>query len=117
MTNIFELEEKLKSLLLRDVKFSINGKTIKEGKVKVFNTKQFFINFSLDDGNDSREFKVLYPYNHTELENGFLFDYCLSAFCPRTEDVYWKMKMTDSSSSSKYHESYLLLTFDEPSVG
>lgn len=112
MTNIFKLEDDLKKVLLRDVEFSINGKTIKKGKVRVFNTKQFFINFVLEDGDNLKEFKVSYPYDYEKTRNGFKFDYCLSAFCPRTEEVYWKMKMTDSSNASKYHENYFWLTFE-----
>ena len=97
---------------MREVSFEINGKVLKKGKVQVFNTKQFFINFEIAQGDDTKEFRVLYPYDYEESENGFRFDYCLSAFCPRTEETYWKMKMTDPSNSSKYHENYLWLTFE-----
>lgn len=111
MNNLFKLEDKLKKCLLRNVQFTLNGKVLRGGKVRVFNSKQFFINFNLENDGNVKDFKVLYPYECEELENGFRFDYCLSAFCPRTEDVYWKMKMTNSDNCSKYHENYLYLTF------
>lgn len=112
MNKFFKLENDLKNSLLRHVSFEIGDKKIKEGKVKVFNTKQFFINFELENDGEVKEFRVTYPYSYKVTDKGIMFDYCLSAFCPRTEEVYWKMKATNSSSSSKYHEEYLWLLFD-----
>lgn len=102
-----KLEEQLKSIILKSVDFQIDGKSVKQGKIKVFNTKQFFIRFKLETENDTREYDLPYPFKVTKTSYGYLFDYCLSAFCPRTEDIYWKMLMMNKSEASKLHNNYL----------
>lgn len=104
---MYKLEEDLKFLILKNVEFKINDKIIKKGKVKIFNTKQFFIKFKIESLDDVKEFELPYPYRVVKTSNGFLFDYCLSAFVPKTEEVFWKMKTFNSSESSKLHENYL----------
>lgn len=111
---MIELEEQLKVLMLKNIEFQLNGKSYKKGKVKVFNTKQFFIKFKLETPNDIREYELPYPYRVEKLINGFLFDYCLSAFIPKTEESFWKMKTMDTSESSKLHDNYLYI-ITEPS--
>lgn len=104
---MYKLENDLKSLILKNVEFKINDKIIKRGKVKIFNTKQFFIKFKIENSDGVKEFELPYPYKTYKLNNGFLFDYCLSAFVPNTEEVFWKMKTLNSSESSKIHDNYL----------
>ena len=97
----------MKDVMLKTVDFQIDGKSVKKGRVKVFNTKQFFIRFKLENDNESREYDLPYPFKVTKTTTGYLFDYCLSAFCPRTEDLYWKMLMMNKSEASKLHNNYL----------
>jgi hypothetical protein len=106
---MIKLENQLKDLMLKHVEFKIDGKVIKRGKVKVFNTKQFFVKFKLEYGDDIKEYEIPYPYRVDKLRNGYLFDYCLSAFCPRTEEVYWRMKTLSKEDCSKIHENYLFV--------
>lgn len=104
---MYKLENDLKFLILKNVEFKINNKTLKKGKVKIFNTKQFFIKFKMENSDGVKEFELPYPYKVSNIHNGFLFDYCLSAFIPDTEEVFWKMKTMNSTDSSKLHESHL----------
>ena len=104
-----KLEDKLKFLILEDVEFKINDKIYKKGKIKIFNTKQFFVKFKIDTGDSIKEFELPYPYKTYNTANGLIFDYCLSAFIPPTEESYWRMKSLNSSDSSKIHESYMYI--------
>lgn len=103
------LEEKLKDLILKDIDFQIDGKSIKKGKIRVFNTKQFFIKFKVETDGEAKDFEIPYPFKVIKNETGYLFDYCLSAFCPRTEDAFWKMFLMDKSESSKLHNNHLMV--------
>jgi hypothetical protein len=103
------LENQLKSLILKNVEFKLDEKVIKRGKVKVFNTKQFFIKFKLEYDGGMKEYELPYPYNVVKNDNGFVFDYCLSAFCPKTEESYWKMRTVNKDEASKIHENYLFI--------
>lgn len=104
-----KLERQLKSLVLKNLEFQLDGKSIKRGKLRIFNTKQFFIKFKLEHNNEVKDFELPYPYNIQKLDNGYLFDYTLSAFIPRTEEVYWKMMCIDKSEASKLHNNYLFI--------
>jgi len=102
-----QLEEQLKDIILKNVDFQIGGKSIKSGKVKVFNTKQFFIRFKLESETHTREYDLPYPFKVTKVSDGYVFDYCLSAFCPKTEELHWKMLLMNKSDASKLHNNYL----------
>lgn len=93
--------------MLQNVEFKIDNKIIKRGKIKVFNTKQFFIKFKIEYLNVTKEYELPYPFKIIKTNDGFLFDYCLSAFCPPTEEVYWRMMTMNRSNISKIHNNYL----------
>jgi len=93
--------------MLDTVEFKIDDKVLKRGQIKVFNTKQFFIKFKLDIEGDYKDYELPYPYRVEKVPDGFIFDYCLSAFIPKTEEVFWKMTCLDKSGASKLHNSYL----------
>lgn len=103
-----KLEQELKDLILKNIEFKLDGKTIKRGKLRVFNTKQFFIKFKLET-DVIKEYELPYPYQWIKTDAGFIFDYCLSSFCPKTDELYWKMKMINSTDASKIHEKYLFI--------
>lgn len=111
---MFKLEKELKDIILQNVDFQIDGKSVKRGKIKVFNTKQFFIRFKLEQENKLVEYDLPYPFKLIKNYNGYIFDYCLSAFCPRSEELYWKMKMMDKSEASRLHDNYLHIITKTP---
>lgn len=106
---IEQLEEKLKDVILQTVEFVVDGKPIKQGKIRVYNTKQFFIKFKLENGDESKDMELPYPYRLEKIGNSYLFDYCLSAFCPPTELVFYKMKLLNKENASKLHDNHLWL--------
>ena len=104
---MIRLEEQLKDVILKNVDFQIDGKSVKRGKIKVYNSKQFFIRFKLEQDNKIQEYDLPYPFKVLKVPSGYVFDYCLSAFCPRTEELYWKMLLMDKSEASRLHNNYL----------
>jgi hypothetical protein len=104
---MFRIEEQLKDIILKNVDFQVDGKSIKRGKIKVFNSKQFFIRFKLETVDKIQEYDLPYPFRIEKTPDGYLFDYSLSAFCPRTEELYWKMKIMNKSEASRLHDNYL----------
>jgi hypothetical protein len=102
-----KIEEKLKSLVLENVDFVLDGKSIKRGKLKLFNTKQFFIRFKLEYDGELKDWELPYPYKLEQTVDGYVFNYCLSAFCPPTELAFYKMKMVNKNTASKLHDMHL----------
>ena len=101
------IENDLKKLMLKTVDFQLDGKSLKKGKIKVFNTKQFHIKFIIEHDNDLKDFELPYPFRITKCPDGYLFDYALSAFIPRTEEIFWKLKCMNKSESSRLHDNHL----------
>jgi hypothetical protein len=104
-----DIEQELKNVVLKTVKFTIDNKTIRSGRIDVFNTKQFFIKFKLSTGDEQREYEMPYPYKLIKLDNGYIFDYCLSSFCSVKDDNYFKMLGFDKTNASKLHNNYVYM--------
>jgi hypothetical protein len=105
------IEQQLKKCILKNVNFVIDNKSIRSGKIKVFNIKQFFIRFKILIDDIEKEYELPYPYKLIETDNGFIFDYCLSAFCPPSNENYYKMLLCDKSNASKIYNNYLFMKF------
>lgn len=101
------IEDVLKKFVLRKVSFVLDGKPVRCGKIHIFNIKQNFIKFKIEIDGDVKEWELSYPFEIKSIPNGYIFDYTLSAFCPKTEETYWKMKAMDKSNVSKLHDNYL----------
>lgn len=104
-----KVEDKLKALLLQDVEFVIDNKIIKKGKIKMFNTKQFFLKFKIECAASTKEYEIPYPFRVENTSNGYLFDYTLSAMIPPTEPLYWKIKLMNKDGASKLYNNYLFV--------
>lgn len=105
------IEQQLKKCILKTVNFVIDDKSVRSGKIKVFNIKQFFIRFKILTNDIEKEYELPYPYKLIETNNGFIFDYCLSAFCPPSNENYYKMLLYDKSNASKLYNNYLFMKF------
>jgi hypothetical protein len=105
-----ELEHRLKNIILKSVDFVIDGKVVRSGIVNIFNTKQFFIKFKLENNSNVKEYELPYPYRVIESNEGIMFDYCLSAFCPPGDLAYYKLVLCDKTKASKLHNKYLWIT-------
>ena len=102
-----KLEDNLKQLMLKTVDFQLDGKSLRKGKIKVYNTKQFHIKFNVENDGDVKEFELPYPFRITKIPQGYIFNYALSAFIPRTEEIYWKLRCMSKSEASKLHDNFL----------
>ena len=51
------IEDHLKKLIFRDVKFVLNSRTIKSGKIQMFNTKQNFVRFKIEEDGEIVDLK------------------------------------------------------------
>jgi hypothetical protein len=103
------IEKYLKNMIFREISFVLNDKTIKHGKIHMFNVKQNFIKFKIEMDDEVKEWEISYPYNVKSTNDGYIFDYSLSAFCPRTEESYWKMVTMKKNDSSKFFNNYLFV--------
>jgi len=101
------IDTKLNNLLLRDLEFRVNGKIYKKGRLKLYNTKHFYIRFTIEKNGGLKVFEMPYPFQiFYENENHCIFDYCLSAFCPQ-QSTNFKLKTVDHENCSKMFDNYV----------
>ena len=106
------IEKKLSSFLLNQIEFKLpSGKSLKRGVLKVINTKQFYIKFSLQTPDKSiKVFEIPYPYKLTVENNICTFDYSLSCLCQDNIELFYKLKASNSKNHSKLYDTCLYLS-------
>jgi len=66
----------LTGLLQKDVQFNLKNKTLKEGKILLFNVKDFYINFTIRTKKDVvKTYEIPMPFNVTSSGRCVIFDY------------------------------------------
>jgi len=102
----------LKPFLLQDIIIRTNKKVLKKGRFKIFQIKQYYINFTLEINGVNKNYEIPYPYNVEYDEDIGILNYHLSSFIPDRQIT--KVKFLDSSSKSKLYDN---LVYILPSQG
>ena len=78
---IKDLNEEINAHFLKNISFILDGKVIKEGKLKLFIMKGFnFKFFLIDNSNVIKTIEMPYPFSLVRKNNGYIFDYRLDSF-------------------------------------
>lgn len=73
---LHHVEPCLKNLLQRDIRFEVNGKIIREGKLVLYNIKDFYLSFTLrTEKHPSKIYEIPCPYYIDSNGNDLLLDY------------------------------------------
>ena len=65
-------------MLQRDVQFSVNDKVIKEGKIMIFNVKDFYISFVLTTKkSQNKTYEIPLPFDIRQQDTTLFLDYTL----------------------------------------
>ena len=76
--SITYIDDHLKNLLQRDVQFVVNDKILREGKLIVFNIKDFYISFIIHTKkNLTKTYDIPLPYGVVVTQNTVILDYTL----------------------------------------
>lgn len=96
----------LQKFLQSKVVFKVNNKSLKSGTIKLFNIKQYFIRFYLEQEN--KEVKVLelpYPYNmHYDGINCSL-NYNLTSLCNNHRDTVMSLRTFRHDGVHKFYDN------------
>lgn len=109
-----KIEDACKFLLQKEVSFEINNKTIKQGKIILFQQKNFYILFNLKTkkkNNDKIEIPIPYDVEIHEDDDLIYFDYRIKTLiknCPEVEDMI--KKQFNKGNSNKFWN--IILTLD-----
>jgi len=72
------LQNKLTGLLQKDVQFNLKNKTLKEGRILLFNVKDFYINFTIKTKKDVvKTYEIPMPFSVSSRGRSVTFDYSI----------------------------------------
>lgn len=110
MTNILRLEKDMASIFQKNLRFKINNKILKEGKLILFSFKEFYLHFKLHvTGNTYKYIELPYPYNYKINSSCILFDYTNTSLSKNNSDVDVLIKLLKRTKHSKFYDNTLII--------
>ena len=84
-------------------------KVLKKGRLKIFQIKQYYINFTLEFNGLNKSYEIPYPYlvEINDEQNLAILNYHLSSFIPKNQIN--KVKCLDKSSKSKIYDNLIYI--------
>ena len=102
---IEEVEHNFKGFFLNNVKFIINEKIIKKGKLINISIKDFFICFQLEIPKGGiKTFEIPYPFNLKPEKKFIVFDYRLNTLTQNDPLKFVKAKNFKPKKNSKFYD-------------
>jgi len=110
MTNILKLEKDMASIFQKDLKFKINNKILKEGKLILFSFKEFYLHFKLHvTGNTYKYIELPYPYYYKITPSSIMFDYTNNSLSKNNTDIDVLIKLLKRAKHSKFYDNTLII--------
>ena len=97
----------LKPFLLKDIIIRTDKKVLKKGRFKIFQIKQYYINFTLEINGVNKNYEIPYPYKLENNEDAGVLNYHLSSFIPKKQLT--RVKFLDSTSKSKLYDNLVYI--------
>ena len=108
------LQQCMKTVLQRDIKLVINSKVLREGKLILFNLKDYYIEctFIMKTG-QQKIYEIPVPFDIIIDENKIHFDYSIQHATKNNLDnsVTVKMLALQSGKKSKFYDNVLTIEF------
>lgn len=92
-----------------DIVLSINSMIIKEGKLILFNIKDYHINLYFKSGNDTKVFEIPYPFQVDSFDNHIEFRYDYEGLSRNDIELFYMLKSLDKHGSSRYFNNKMLI--------
>lgn len=110
---IKDLNEAFNEYFFKNCKFILDNKVVKEGKLKLFTMKGFNLKFFLlDSENNVKPLELPYPFKIVKRENGYLFDYRLSAFKTLKKSELVDNLLEENTPPSKFFNKPLIIKIE-----
>jgi len=104
------LETELRYFLQRDIVLSINNKILKEGKLVIFNQKDYYYNLYLKVSNTiQKKIELPYPFAIKKEKSYIILDYTLNAISKNDTNLYYKLMALTQNNNSRFYNNKILL--------
>lgn len=97
--------------LHRNFKFVCNNKTIKEGKLILFNFNDFYYSFTLDVSGNMKHFKLPMAYSVISTLSSIRLDYTIKTLCHNIYDFEFLCKSIKPKSKSHLYDNIVEMIF------
>ena len=97
------------------MRFIINDKIVREGKLILFNIKDFSIIFNLKTKTDQRKiYEIPLPFDFKKTENDFTFNYSISKIYRNNKKIECLLKVISKNidKKSKLYDNVLMIESD-----
>jgi hypothetical protein len=97
--------------LHRNFKFISNGKTIKEGKLILFNLNDFYYSFTLDVSGNMKNFKMPMAFSVTDNLSSIRLDYKIKTLCHNIYDFEIYSRTIEPKSKTYFYDNIVEMVF------
>lgn len=97
--------------LHRNFKFVCNSKTLKEGKLILFNTNDFYYSFVLDVSGNKKQFKLPMPFSVSKTVSSIRLDYTVKTLCHGLDDFEFSCRLIKPKSKNNIYDNVLDVVF------
>lgn len=97
--------------LHRNFRFICNGKTIREGKLILFNLNDFYYSFTLDVSGNHKNFKLPMAFTVTDNLSSIRLDYTIKTLCFGIDEFEFSCKMIKPKSKNMLYDNFVDVVF------
>lgn len=96
--------------LQRDIVFSLDSKIIKEGKLILFNQKDYYCVFHLKGANDTnKKYEIPYPFEIIKQKNYLILSYKLENMSKNDIELFYRLKSLNHPNHLSVYDNKILL--------
>jgi hypothetical protein len=104
------IEKYFNYFLKREVVFSVDNKIIKEGKLILFNQKDYYIIFYIKNGNgEQKKYEIPYPFNIKKEGNYLKISYKLEDISKNDSELFYRLMSLNQKYNSRFYNSTITM--------
>lgn len=102
----------IKDMLLKQVVFCLEEKTVRKGKLLLFNSDDYYVRFIIQTNkNVNKTYEIPYPYRVLDERTQVIFSYQLLDLCKDNHNKYQRLLLhTPATNTNKLHDKRLTIT-------
>tara|TARA_Y100000310_G_C20278959_1_gene621670 strand:- start:290 stop:628 length:339 start_codon:yes stop_codon:yes gene_type:complete len=106
-----DVEECLKKFLQKTIKIQTKEKVLKEGRLILFNVKDFYVIFTFKTvKNELKKYEMPIPYKTSMDDSTGVFDYRFECLGNTSSSLYVRVKCLNTNKKSKLYNSVVNIT-------
>jgi hypothetical protein len=112
---LHDLQESLRGILQKDIKFILNKKILREGKLILFNVKDFYIHFLLETQKKpfTKNYEIPVPFDIIQAQGSLTFDYSTQHIIKNNKQISLLIDsaVKKTNKTSKFYNNILTIEF------